>query len=459
MKTSDQVLASSFRDPSGFLFVSEEILYRQVNKVYQEHYCHLIKSGLYDSLIQDRLLIPHQEVLDEFPSNADVYKILKPEAIPFISYPYEWCFSQLKQAALTTLEIQGRALAHGMILKDASAFNVQYHLGRPIFIDSLSFERYSNGHPWVAYRQFCQHFLAPLVLMSYCDIRLNQLMEIYLDGIPLDLTSSLLPWSSFLRFGVLSHIYLHGKCQKRFSSATISSTSGSVNNNAMLGLIDSLKTTIDQLQYKHRESLWSSYYTDNTYSDEDMTEKVVLVGRVLDEIQPETMWDLGANTGRFSQLAAERGIKTVSFEGDPVSSEKHYLTCDESKEKNVLPLIMDLANPSAGIGWAHQERQSLVARGPVDVVLALALIHHLAIANNVPFEKIAEFLSSLCETLIIEFVPKDDSQVKRLLSSREDNFHDYTQSLFERAFETFFRIDQSIAIGDSQRILYIMYSE
>ena len=457
MRTSERVLASSFRDPSGFLFVSEEILYRQVNKVYQDHYCHLIESGLYNSLIQDSLLIPHQEVLDESSSNADAYKILKPESIPFISYPYEWCFSQLKQAALVTLEIQRRALDHGMILKDASAYNVQYHLGRPVLIDSLSFERYSNGRPWVAYRQFCQHFLAPLVLMSYCDIRLNQLMKVYLDGIPLDLASSLLPWSSFLRFGVLSHIHLHAKSQQRFSSAKIPSTSGSVNNNAMLGLIDSLESTIDRLQYKNQESTWSSYYDDNSYSDEDMTEKVVLVGHVLDEVQPKTMWDLGANTGRFSQLAAEKGIKTISFEGDPVSSEKHYLTCVERKEKNIVPLIMDLANPSSGIGWAHQERPSLVARGPVDVVLALALIHHLAIANNIPFEKIAEFLSSLCETLIIEFVPKDDSQVKRLLSSREDIFHDYTQSLFERAFERFFRIGQFIAIGDSQRILYIMH--
>ncbi|MGB0911196.1 MAG: class I SAM-dependent methyltransferase [Nitrospirales bacterium] len=457
MKTSEHVLASSFRDPSGFLFVSDEVLYRQVNKVYEGHYCHLIESGLYNSLIQDRLLIPHQEVVHESSSNPDVYKILKPESISFISYPYEWCFSQLKQAALVTLDIQRRALDHGMILKDASAYNVQYHQGRPILIDSLSFERYSNGRPWVAYRQFCQHFLAPLVLMSYCDIRLNQLMKVYLDGIPLDLTSSLLPWRSCFRFGVLSHIHLHAKSQKRFSSANISSTSRSVNNTAMLGLIESLQSTIDQLQYKHRASSWSSYYDDNSYSDEDMTEKVVLVGRVLDEIQPRTMWDLGANTGRFSQLAAEKGVKTISFEGDPVSSEKHYLACIERKEQNIVPLIMDLANPSSGIGWAHQERQSLLARGPVDVILALALIHHLAIANNVPFEKIAEFFSRLCETLVIEFVPKDDSQVQRLLSSREDIFHDYSQSVFERAFETFFSLDQLIAIGDSRRILYIMH--
>ena len=457
MRTIDRPVASSFRDPSGFLFFSEDTLYRQVNRVYQHHYDHLIKSGLYDALAQDGLLIPHQEVSQTWGEASDVYKVLKPESVPFISYPYEWCFSQLKQAALVTLEIQRRALRRGMILKDASAYNIQYHKGIPILIDSLSFERYTQGQPWVAYRQFCQHFLAPLALMSYRDIRLNQLLQIHIDGLPLDLTSSLLPWNSWVRFGVFSHIHLHAKSQKRFASAKISEGSSAVTNNAMLGLIDSLQTTIEGLHYQDSESSWSSYYDDNTYSEEDMTEKIVLVGRVLDELQPRALWDLGANTGRFSQLAAEKGINTIAFEGDPLTSEKHYQNCVHRREKKVLPLIMDLANPSPGIGWAHQERQSFIERGPVDVIVALALIHHLAIANNVPFKKIAEFLGSVCQALIIEFVPKNDSQVQRLLSSREDIFHDYTQPQFERSFEEFFTIDRSIGIGQSQRILYLMH--
>ncbi|GJL64987.1 MAG: 50S ribosomal protein L11 methyltransferase [Nitrospirales bacterium] len=456
MRTIDTPVTSSFRDPSGFLFFREGVLYRQVNRVYQDHYDQFIQSGLYDFLVNDSLLISHQDVSDEFSCNADVYKILKPEPISFISYPYEWCFSQLKHAALLTLKIQRRAFEHGMMLKDASAYNIQYRKGLPILIDSLSFESYRIGQPWFAYRQFCQHFLAPLVLMSYRDIRLNQLMQINLDGIPLDLTSSLLPWSSRIRFGVLSHIHLHAKSQKRFASANISNYSRPVTCNAVLGLIDSLESTIHQLHYKEEGSCWSSYYDEHSYSENDMTEKIVMVGQVLDELKPKTMWDLGANTGRFSQLASEKGIYTLSFEGDPLSSEHHYQACVQRGETMVLPLILDLSNPSSGIGWAHEERQSLLERGPADVILALALIHHLAIANNVPFEKIAEFLSRLCETLIIEFVPKEDSQVRRLLSSRTDIFHDYTQSQFEESFQRFFHIEESMLIGHSQRLLYVM---
>jgi len=292
--------------------------------------------------------------------------------------------------------------------------------------------------------------------MSYRDIRLNQFLQIHLDGIPLDLTSSLLPWSSRFRFGVLSHIHLHANSQKRFASANIADCSRPVTRNAFLGLIDSLYSTINQLQYQEEKSCWSSYYDEHSYAGNDMTEKIVLVGCILDELKPGTMWDLGANTGRFSQLAAEKGIHTISFESDPLSSEQHYQACVQRGEKMILPLMMDLANPSSAIGWAHHERQSFVERGPADVILALALIHHLAIANNVPFEKIAELLSNLCETLIIEFVPKDDSQVRRLLLSRRDIFHGYTQSQFEESFQRFFHIEQSIPIGHSLRLLYVM---
>ena len=456
MRTIDRAIPSSFRDPSGYVFVSEQVLYRAVNLVYRDQYDQLIQSGLYDSLVKDGLLIPHEEISGRFAPSPKIYKILRPDSVPFISYPFEWCFSQLQHAALLTLEIQRRALLHGMTLKDANAYNVQFHRGTPVFIDSLSFEAYTEGQPWVAYRQFCQHFLAPLALMSYVDIRLTQLLRIHVDGIPLDLTSALLPWKSRLRFGLFSHIHLHAKSQLRFASKKLSDRSRPVSKNALLGLIESLQSATAGLQFPNRESCWSSYYDDNSYTEDDMAEKIVLVGRILDDLRPSVMWDLGANTGRFSQLAGEKGINSIAFEGDPVSSEKHYLTCVQRREAHVLPLVMDLANPSSAIGWAHEERQSLVDRGPTEVVLALALIHHLAIANNIPFEKIATFLSGICHTLIIEFVPKRDSQVQRLLASRTDVFCDYTQEHFEETFGVYFVIDQAMNVGNSGRVLYVM---
>ncbi len=207
----NNILRSSFRDPCGFLFYEGSRLLRQVNACCQKDYDHLMSSGLYNALVEKRLLIPHKEIAGHNGLTASAYKVIEPEKVGVITYAYEWCFSQLKDAAVATLEIQKTALQHGMTLKDASAYNIQFHQGRPVFIDTLSFEIYQEGKPWEAYKQFCQHFLAPLALMSYTDIRLNQLLKLYLDGVPLDLASRLLPFKTRLSFSTLMHLHLHAK--------------------------------------------------------------------------------------------------------------------------------------------------------------------------------------------------------------------------------------------------------
>jgi len=212
---------SSFRDPSGFIFHKDGILYRQINESYKENYDHLINSELYDELVSNDLLIPHKEVIESPPLPEKAYKVIQPEKISFISYPYEWSFSQLKQAALTSLEIQKISMNFGMSLKDCSAFNIQMRNAKPILIDTLSFEKYQEGQTWKAYKQFCQHFLAPLALISYRDIRLSQLFRIYMDGIPLDLTSKLLPFRTRSMFSLLAHIHIHSKSQKHFGSKQV----------------------------------------------------------------------------------------------------------------------------------------------------------------------------------------------------------------------------------------------
>ena len=166
---NSQRLAASFRDPSGYLFTRDGTLYRQINQTYRDNYQTLMDSGLYDQLISEQLLIPHEEVAVEPAEPSSAFKVIRPEPLQFLSYPYERCFSQLKDTALTTLTIQKRALNHGMSLKDCSSYNIQFHHGRPVFIDTLSFEIYREGEPWVAYRQFCQHFLAPLALIAHRD--------------------------------------------------------------------------------------------------------------------------------------------------------------------------------------------------------------------------------------------------------------------------------------------------
>jgi hypothetical protein len=456
MMPTEGTIASSFRDPSGSLFFQDGSIYRRVSFRYKENYDHLINSGLYKTLADSGLLVSHNEVGADYEKTDGAYKVLKPELIPFISYPYEWCFSQLKDAALTTLEIQKRALRFRMTLKDSNAYNVQFMKGKPIFIDTLSFEKYHEGQPWVAYRQFCQHFLAPLALMSYNDIRLSQLFRVYIDGIPLDLASSLLPYRTRFRFSLFSHIHLHAKSQKYFGEKTVNTGGHKISQRGLLGLIESLESAVKKLKWQAQGTEWVNYYEITNYSAGALDQKKQLVAEFLDRTDPKMVWDLGANTGLFSRIASERGIQTISFDIDPAAVEKNYRECVEKGETNILPLLLDLTNPSPNIGWQNQERMSILKRGPADTVLALALIHHLAISNNLPFKKIADFFSKICHWLIIEFVPKSDSQVQRLLSNREDIFPDYTQRFFESKFEEYFIIENSSKIKDSQRTLHLM---
>ncbi len=461
-------VVSSFRDPSGFMFVDNGRLYRQVNVSYRDNYDALMASGLYDSLRGKDLIVSHEEARGvKSRASENAYKILKPEIIPFISYPYEWCFGELKDAVLLTLEIQKEAMRFGMSLKDASAYNIQFKNGKPVLIDTLSFEKYKEGRPWVAYRQFCQHFLAPLALMSYVDVRLGELLRVHIDGIPLDLASTLLPTRTRFSPSLFFHLHLHAKSYRYFlasdnkngnkNKARGSSSGGSKMSLASLtGLIENLESVIKKLSYKPEGTKWADYYSFTNYSDAAMRAKEKLVSAFLDIGKPKMVWDLGANDGFFSRVSARKGMRTISFDSDAAAVEKNYMMCKKEKETNILPLLMDLTNPSSGLGWTNVERMSLLSRGPADTALALALIHHLAISNNLPFKSIAKFFSAICDCLIIEFVPKDDSQVKKLLAVRDDIFHDYNERAFEKEFGAYFKILRSEKIGDSKRSLYYM---
>ena len=451
---ADTRVPGSFRDPSGFMFLQDNVLYRQINKTYRDNYEQLINSGLYEKLVSENLLVSHEEVKLNHADN-EVFKVIKPEIIDFISYPYEWCFSQLKNAALLTLNIQKTALSYGMSLKDCSAYNVQFN-NRPIFIDTLSFEKYQEGKPWVAYKQFCEHFLAPLALASYRNYRLSRLFCSFLDGIPLDMASSLLPSKTYINHHLLIHIHLHSKAQKKYSSHIVDKKHSIVSRMALLGLIDSLETAIKKINYLPLGSVWSNYYDDTNYSIESFDFKKQIVSDYLEIANPSDVWDLGANDGLISRVAGRMGASTISFDFDHDAVENNYRSCLKENDSKILPLIVDLTNPSPKIGWQNEERLSLFERGPADAALALALVHHLAITNNLKFEQLADFFNKIGNWLIIEFIPKSDSQVQRLLSSREDVFENYTQREFEEKFSELFVIKNSIKFNDSDRILYLM---
>lgn len=451
-------VSGSFRDPAGHVFVEDGVLYRTVNHCYRPHYDRLVESGLSRSLVDAGLLIAHVEAPTRSGngSGRPAYRTIKPEPVPFISYPYEWCFSQLKDAALATLQIQRAALAHDLSLKDCSAYNIQFHQGRPLLIDTLSFECYREGRPWPAYRQFCQHFLAPLAVMAMNDHRLNQLLRIHIDGLPLDLASSLLPWKSRLSLGRLLHLHLHARSQVRYADRAVKVSSGSMSRTALLGLVDSLESAVAGITWKPSRTTWGDYYEHTNYTPEAFARKLATVGEMLGRLDPATVWDLGANDGTFSRVASGKGRYTLAFDLDHVAVDKNYRRARADGDRNLLPLLLDLSNPSPALGWAHTERQSLAERGPADAVLALGLVHHLAISNNLPLASIAAFFRSVARNLIVEFVPKTDSQVQRLLRNREDIFDEYNRQEFERVFSTHFRIESTVRVEGSERTLYAM---
>lgn len=455
-KKINNIEASSFRDPNGFIFFIGSDLFRQINETGRQNFDFLTDSGLYQKLVEDKLLIAHEQAPEKITLSKNAYKIIKPQIIPFLSYPYEWSFTQLKDAALLTLKIQETALKYNMSLKDASAYNVQFIGCNPIFIDTLSFEKYKEGQPWIAYRQFCQHFLTPLALMAKKELHLNLLLRDFIDGIPLDLASKLLPPAAKLNFSLLAHIHLHALNQKRMADKKIDKTKFKMTKFQMVSFIDNLRSAVENLKIKKYQTEWEKYYTFTNYSDKAFKEKQLLLQQYIKKIKPKSVLDLGANTGKFSQIASETGAYTIACDIDPLAVEKAYLESKKNKNGLLLPIIIDLTNPSPALGWANRERKSFNQRASADCVIAFALIHHLAISNNLPLHLIAQYFSSLGNWLIIEFIPKEDSKIQILLQNREDVFKNYSKNDFKKSFLKYYKIIDAKNIKESEREIYLM---
>jgi SAM-dependent methyltransferase len=443
---------ASYRDPSGFVFVQDGIIYRQVNAIYEEDYNLLHSSGLYHELNEKKWLIEQEEIPNPDPG-PDIYKILKPRQIDFINYPYEWCFSQYKESALHTLRIQQLSMTYGMSLKDATPFNIVFEGSRPVFIDTLSFEKYDVSKPWVAYRQFCESFLAPLLLAAYHHPDLTRMMLTYPDGIPLEIGASLLPFSSRFKSLASLHIHLQAGIKGPVNKSPVKESGFSADK--LNRILTHLGNGIGSLQLNKKLSTWSDYYTDTILQDNYLKEKEEQVSRFINMIPFNSAIDLGSNTGQFALMLVKKGKNVIALDIDPLCVERLYLHTAE-KNLKITSLVADLVNPAPSIGWANKERTSLLQRLHADLIMALALVHHLCIGRNLPFDKLAETFSCMGQYLIIEFVPREDEKVKQLLSHREDIFHTYDQEHFRIAFEQYFDLMESIRIGNSGRFLFLM---
>ena len=448
----------SWRDPFGFVYRRDGVLLRQVNSAAAAEWEATEGSGFLRHLQTAGLLIGHEPApLDWAADPSLVLTVIRPEPVPFISYPYEWTFGQLKAAALLTLEVQRQAMTHGLELRDASAYNVQFIGVRPVFIDTLSFRRATPGAPWVGYRQFCEHFLAPMALMARRDIRLGRLLRDHLDGIPLDLAARLLPARTRLSLGLGSHIHLHARAQRRHADrpeAAGEAATRKMSPTRQAALHDSLVRLIDGLGWTPAGTEWADYGTVSSYDDASAKAKDEVVQALIGDVSPSVVWDLGANNGRYSAIAARTAGRVVALDIDPAAGERHWRDLVARGETRVLPILQDLANPSPAIGWDARERRSLFDRAEGATLLALALVHHLAIGRNVPLPMLSATLARLGHRLIIEWVPKQDPMVQRLLAAREDVFPEYTTAGFEAALSTHWRIGRSNRVGATQRTIY-----
>jgi hypothetical protein len=453
--TSNTRHSSSFRDPSGYIFIAENIVKRSIYPIYFKQYQALKEKGVFQKLINSGLLIPHTEI-----SSSDSEIIIQPEQIPFITYPYEWSFNQYKEAALLTLKLQKYCLEKGFSLKDASAFNITYHNGKAVFIDTLSFDFYTDNSPWRAYKQFIMHFLGPLVLAKYNGSEALRLMTTFIDGVPLKQIAAMLPFKTRLNPFLYSNIHLLAKFEDRHSKDYKDEVvPPKLSKKAQLKIITSLYDYIKNLSL-NETSEWGDYYDKTNYTKDAFETKATLINKWVDDLKPNSIIDIGGNDGTFVRRIKYKFNLSLVCDIDNNAVDFNYEQIRRNTETNMLPFVLDIINPAPAIGFENKERQSFLSRiasfGP-DITMALAVIHHITLSGNVPFDMSAHFFASFSKYLIIEFPKRDDSWVNRLLSTKgefKSHFDFYNIENFETTYLEYFDLVDKEDVRDSKRVLY-----
>jgi ribosomal protein L11 methylase PrmA len=459
----------SFRDPSGYVFLQGSNVFRTVNENGLADIEKVRESGAVQEMVNHGLLIPAEFI----GADALDYKmfvgargenpslIIQHPKVPFISYPYEWTFQQLKDSALAHLDLQILCLEHGVTLSDASPFNMQFFEGRFRHIDLLSLVPYVEGEPWSGYNQFCRMFLAPLLVEAWAGISFQAMTRGQIDGLDLHEVSRMLPKSKlWTSINALLHISLQSNAIARANSTKslgVNTAKIELPKSRFRTLLIELKSWISSLSSgKARKSYWSGYASNNTYSDETRKAKLDFTRQWAQKVSCGMIWDIGGNTGDFSKVALEGGAKfSVIFDSDIDSLEKAYV--EAKKGLAILPLFIDIANPSPQQGWNQQERAGINERTRPDGLLALAVIHHLVIGRNIPLKEVIHWFVDAAPEGIIEFVPKSDPMIIEMLFHRKDVFHDYDEDHFLAFLGEKANVTGSLRITESGRCL-VSYS-
>ena len=454
--------SGSFRDRNARVFYKDGAVYRGLSPDAQRDWEALAATRFFGSFReQGRVVDTEQVEVSELParSGSDEWSaVLRHERIPFVSYPYEWSFGMLKAAALLQLDLLLAALDEEMILKDSSAFNIQWVGSRPVFIDIASFTKLQPGEPWVGYRQFCQMFLCPLMLQAYKGVSFNSWLRGSIDGIEPAELGRVLWFGDLFRPGVFKHVYLQAKMASRYGGSGRDVRSdlrkAGFHKELIVTNVKALRKVVRRLEWKRRSSEWSHYVDRGHYEAQDREKKIEFVRAVVESRRWKLVWDLGCNTGTFSRIAAQNADYVVAQDRDHLAVEKLYRRLATEGNGSILPLINNLADPSPALGWRGAERRALAERGSPDLVLCLALIHHLSITANIPVAEFCSWLAGLGGDLVIEFVAKDDPMVGSLLRNKEDIYDDYSLENFENCLKRDFEIARRESLADGQRVLY-----
>jgi hypothetical protein len=459
----------SFRDPDGRVFVAADGVYRTLSQTGLEDWDALVGSRLLEELSREGLLIGTELAADDASVAAIVASlpsppaaVLRHERIPFISYPYEWPFAMLRDAALLQLDLLERALERGLMMKDASSYNVQWRGVKPVFIDVSSFERLREGEPWTGYRQFCMLYLYPLMLQAYRGIDFQPLLRGAVDGIPPDQARAMLAGAgNALRSGVFSHVRLHARlegsnAERAGEEVRDELKKADFKTELIRSNVKRLHKLVGKLEWEAGRTAWTAYRAENTYSDSDAQAKAAFVRAAAAESHSRLTWDLGCNDGSYARIAAEHADDVIALDSDHATVDALYRSLRETGEQRILPLVGNITDPSPGLGWRGAERRPLIDRGSPDLVLALALVHHLSITDNVPLRELLDWFASLGARLVIEFPARDDPMVKRLLSAKRDGLHaDFELAEFERLLGERFTIDRRETLPSETRVLFL----
>ena len=458
--TDSRVEAGSFRDRHGRVFYSGKRVFRTLSSKAWKDWQRLSATSFFKEYSARGLIIPTREATDVDPQELEGTwaGVLEHHKIPFVSYPYEWCFGMLQDAALLQLDLLLAALREDMMLKDASSYNIQWMGSQPVFIDTGSFEEFQEGQPWGGYRQFSQLFLFPLLLQSYRDLPFQPLLRGRVNGISAADCNAIMSLRDLFRSGVLSHVYLQSKLERRYGAARTDVRKAlhraGFKKELITANLKKLHKLISRLKWKPSGSTWSEYASNNPYSDSDTRFKRRFVKKVADAHPRSLVWDLGCNTGVYSRIAAANSDYVVSIDADQLAVERLYRQLKQEKNSKVLPLVNELADYSPDLGWRGSERRGLTSRDKPDLILALALIHHMVISANIPVSEFVEWLAETGGELVLEFVDKSDPMVQTLLRNKDDQYADYEKGFLEKNLKRFYRIKCQEELESQSRTLY-----